>query len=57
KNRLSTLMERSEPSPSCNPVKWCHSSPTGLDPVWFHVSTSIPGSITHPGKSCGYFQR
>jgi len=35
----------------------CHSGPTGLNPVWFHASTSIPGSITHPGKECGYFQR
>ena len=35
----------------------CHSGPTGLDPVWFHASTSIPGSITHPGKRCGNFQR
>jgi len=34
----------------------CHSGPTGLNPVWFHASTSIPGSITHPSKRCGYFQ-
>ena len=35
----------------------CHSGPTELDPVWFHYSASIPGSITHPGKRGGYFQR
>ena len=31
----------------------CHSGHTGLDPVWFHASTSMAGSITHPGKRCG----